>query len=133
MHLWRIHILLPLNRMLYKYVSFFILCLNDVSSDGSEVLKFPTFFVLLLISSFMVISNCLIYWGAPMWVHYVFTIFISSYWSYGISFFVLFYSLFLFNLFYLMWVLLLQLSFDFSLHGLPSFILLYINFDFYLS
>ena len=47
-------------------VSLFILILDDLSIGESGVLKSPTMIVLLLISPFMAVNNCLIYWGAPM-------------------------------------------------------------------
>ena len=45
-------------------VSLLIYCLDDLSIDESLVLKAPTIIVLLLISPFMAVSVCLIYWGA---------------------------------------------------------------------
>ena len=50
-----------------------------MSIDVSGVLKSPTIIVLLLISPFMTISICLIYWGASMLGAYIFTIVISSF------------------------------------------------------
>ena len=47
-------------------VSLLIFCLDDLSIGVSEVLKSPTIFVLLSISSFIAVSLFLMYWGAPM-------------------------------------------------------------------
>ena len=54
------------------------LCLNDLSIDVSGVLKSPNIILLLLISPFMFVSICLIYWGAPLLGAYIFTIVVSS-------------------------------------------------------
>ena len=61
-------------------VSLLIFCLVDLSIVVSGVLKSPTIIVLLLISSFMLVSICLTYWGAPMLGAYIFIIVISSSW-----------------------------------------------------
>ena len=50
-------------------VSLLILCFDDLSIGVSGVLKSPTIIVLLSISSFMSVSVCLMYSGAPMLVH----------------------------------------------------------------
>ena len=47
-------------------VSLFIFILDDLSIGESGVLKTSTMIVLLLISPFMAVSICLMYWGAPM-------------------------------------------------------------------
>ena len=73
-------ILLFLDGMSYKYpmksilfnvsfkacVSLFIFILDDLSIGESRVLKSPTMILLLLISPFMAVSVCLMYWGSPM-------------------------------------------------------------------
>ena len=41
--------------------SLLIFCLDDLSIGVSEVLKSPTVIVLLLISSFIAVSSCLMY------------------------------------------------------------------------
>ena len=61
-------------------VSLLIFCLNGLSIGVSGVLTSPTITVLLLISCFMAVSICLIYWGGPMLGAYIFTIVISSSW-----------------------------------------------------
>ena len=80
-------------------VFLLIFCLVDLSIVVSGVLKSPTIIVLLLISSFILVSICLTYCGAPMLGAYIFIIGISSLdWSfdhYVVSFFVSFYSLYL--------------------------------------
>ena len=48
-------------------VSLLIFCLVDLSIVVSGVLKSPTITVLLLISSFILVSICLTYCGAPMY------------------------------------------------------------------
>ena len=76
MHLSRMCILLVLDGMSDRdlsrasglmlhqaCVSLLILCLVDLSISVSRVLKSPTIIVLLLISHFKVVSNCLIYCG----------------------------------------------------------------------
>ena len=47
-------------------VSLLIFCLVDLSIGVSGVLKSPTITVLLLISSFILVSICLTYCGAPV-------------------------------------------------------------------
>ena len=59
-------------------VSLLIFCLVDLSIGVSGVLKSPTIIVLLLISSFILVSICLTYCGAPMLGAYIFIIVISS-------------------------------------------------------
>ena len=44
------------------------------------VLKSPSIIMLLLISSFIAVSSCLMYWGAPLFGAYIFIIVISSSW-----------------------------------------------------
>ena len=61
-------------------VSLLIFCLVDLSIGVSGVLNSPTIIVLLLISPFILVSICLIYYGAPMLGAYVFMIVISSSW-----------------------------------------------------
>ena len=61
-----------------KFVSLLIFCLVDLSIGVSRVLKSPTIIVLLLISSFILVSICLTYYGAPMLGAYIFIIVISS-------------------------------------------------------
>ena len=61
-------------------VSLFIFILDDLSFGVSEVLKSSNIIVLLSISSFIAVSSCLMYWGAPMLGAYIFIIVISSSW-----------------------------------------------------
>ena len=61
-------------------VSLLIFCLDDLSIGVSEVLKSPTVTVLLPISSFIAVSSCLMYCGAPMLGAYIFIIVMSSFW-----------------------------------------------------
>ena len=61
-------------------ISLLIFCLFDLSIGVSGVLKSPTIIVLLLISSFILVSVCLTYCGAPMLGAYIFIIVISSSW-----------------------------------------------------
>ena len=61
-------------------VSLLIFCFVDLSIVVSGVLKSPTIIVLLLISSFILVSVCLTYCGAPMLGVYIFVIVISSSW-----------------------------------------------------
>ena len=65
---------------MYGLCFLLIFCLDDLSIDESVVLKFPTIIVLLLISPYMSVSICFIYWGAPMLVAYILIVAISS-WS----------------------------------------------------
>ena len=58
-------------------VSLLILCLVDLSIGVSGVLKSPTIIVLLLISSFILVSSCLTCCSAPMLGAYIFIIVIS--------------------------------------------------------
>ena len=44
-----------------KFVSLLIFCLDELSVGVSEVLKSPTIIVLLLLSSFIAVSSCLMY------------------------------------------------------------------------
>ena len=85
----------------------------------SGVLKFPTIIVLLLISPFILVSICLTYCGAPMLGAYIFIIVISSCWVDPLIIMSCHLCLFsqpLFqSLFYLIWVLLLLLSFGLHL------------------
>ena len=55
-----------------------IFFLHDPSIDLSGVLKYPTIIVLLLISPFMDVNSCLIYFGTPNLGASMFTVFISS-------------------------------------------------------
>ena len=50
------------------YVSLLMFSLDDLSIGISRVLKSPTITVLLLISAFMAVSTCFMYWGAAMLV-----------------------------------------------------------------
>ena len=61
-------------------VSLLIFSLVDLFIVVSGVLKSPTIIVLLLISSFILISICLTYCRAPMLGAYIFIIVISSSW-----------------------------------------------------
>ena len=80
-----------LDGMFYKYqlspsslmnhlrpMFHFWFCLNDLSIDVSRILNSHNIILLLTISSFMSINICLIYWGAPTFGAYIFTIVISS-------------------------------------------------------
>ena len=73
MHLRRMYILLPLDGMLYiNLLSPFdlifylkaqfphLLCLDDLSIDKIEVLKYPSIVVLLSVSPFKSVNNCFI-------------------------------------------------------------------------
>ena len=60
-------------------VSLLIFRLDDLSIDIIGVLKCPTIIVLLSISFFMAVSSCFIYYGAPMFGAYIFTVAVSSY------------------------------------------------------
>ena len=71
---------LNLSGLLYHLKLVLIFCLDDLSIGVSEVLKCPTIIVLLSISSFIAISHCLMYWGAPMLGAYIFIIIMSSSW-----------------------------------------------------
>ena len=86
-------------------------------------IKSPTIIVLLFISPFILVSICLLYWTAPMlgayiyiyiYIYMLYLLFGLILWSLG-SVFVSFHSLY-FSLFYLIWVLLLLLSFGLHLH-----------------
>ena len=68
------------NVWLKACVSLLIFCPNDQFIDESGVLKSPTIIVSLSVSPFMVVSICLIYWGAVMLGAYIFTVVISSSW-----------------------------------------------------
>ena len=57
-----------------KKISFLV----DLSIVVSGVLKSPTIIVLLLISSFILVSICLTYCGAPMLGAYIFIIVVST-------------------------------------------------------
>ena len=86
--------------------------------DG--ILKSPNIILLLLISPFILVSVCLTYCSAPMLGAYIFIIVISSSWIDPWSLCSVLLCLFsqpLFQtLFYLIWVLLLLLSFGLYLH-----------------
>ena len=101
-------------------VSLLIFCLVDLSIGVNGVLKSPTILVLLLISLFILVSICLMYWGAPMLGAYIFIIVTASSWIDPLIFSSILLCLFswpLFqNLFYLIWVLLLLLSFGLHFH-----------------
>ena len=58
----------------------FIFILDDLSIGESGVSKSPTMIVLLSISSFIAVSSCLMYWGAPMLGAYIFIIVTSFSW-----------------------------------------------------
>ena len=102
------------------HVSLLIFCLVYLSIGVSRVLKSPTIIMLLLISPFILVSICLIYWGDPMLGAYIFIIVISSFWIDPLI--IMYYpslclSWPLFqSLFYLIWVLILLLSFGLHLH-----------------
>ena len=101
-------------------VSLLIFCLVYLPIGVSGVLKSPTIIVLLLISPFIPVSICLTYWGAPMLGAYIFIIIISSswidLWSLCNVLLCLFSRPLFQSLFYLIWVLLLLLSFGLHLH-----------------
>ena len=61
-------------------VFLLIFCLVYLSIGVSREIKYPTIIVLLLISPFILVINCLIYCGAPMLGAYIFMIVISSSW-----------------------------------------------------
>ena len=61
-------------------VSLLIFCLADLAIVVSAVLKSPTIIVLLLTSSFILVSVCLTYCGAPTLGAYIFIIVIFSSW-----------------------------------------------------
>ena len=61
-------------------VSLLIFWFDDLSIGVSEVLKSPTIIVLLSISSFIAVSSCLMYQGAPLLGACIFIIVISSSW-----------------------------------------------------
>ena len=110
-------------------VSLLIFYLLDLFIGVSGVLKSPFVIVLLLISPFILVSICLKYCGVPMLGAYIFIIIISFSWIDPLIIMVC-PSLSLFTLlfqswFYLIWVLLLLLSFGHHLHKIsfssPSF------------
>ena len=68
----------PLCHLRFVFPCYF--CLVDLSIVVSGVLKSPTIIVLLLVSSFILVSICLAYCGAPMLGAYIFIIVISSSW-----------------------------------------------------
>ena len=72
-------------------VALLIFCLENLSIDVSGVLKSPSISVLPSISSFMFVSICCMYLGAPILGAYILTIVISSSWM--DSFFVSLYGL----------------------------------------
>ena len=91
----------------------------DLSIGVSGVLKSPTIIVLLLISPFILVSICLTYWGAYMLGAYILLIVLSSSWidPFLCSVLLCLFSWSLFqNLFYLIRVLLLLVSFGLHLH-----------------
>ena len=61
-------------------VSLLIFCFDDLSFGVSRVLKSPTITVLLSVSSFMSVSVCLMYQGAPMLDAHIFTTVMSTSW-----------------------------------------------------
>ena len=61
-------------------VSLLIFYLDDLSIGVSGVLKFPTIIMSQSISSLIVVSICLMYWGAFMLGAYIFKTVISSSW-----------------------------------------------------
>ena len=73
---------LGLNGPFYHLVcvSVLIFCLVVLSIGVSGVLQSSTIIVLLLISTFILVSICLTYCGAPMLGAYIFIIVISSSW-----------------------------------------------------
>ena len=103
MYLKRICSLLLFNGMLYKYqlshvsnvsfkfcVSLLIFCLDDLSTDVSEELKFPMI-IILSISPCISVNIRLIHSGVTMSGAYIFTIVIYSWidlYRYVVSFFV---------------------------------------------
>ena len=62
------------NMSFKAYVSLLIFYLDDLSIDVSRVLKFPTISMLLLISSVIAISVCLICWSAIVLVGSVYAV-----------------------------------------------------------
>ena len=62
-------------------VSLLIFCVVDLPIVVSGVLKSPTIIVLLLISSYILVSICLTYCSAPMLGAYIFIIVIFSSWN----------------------------------------------------
>ena len=90
---------LGLTSPLYKaWVSLLIFCLLILSTGVSGVLNSPTIIVLLLISPFVLVSICLMYWGAPMLGAYIFNSYICFLdWSldhYIVAFFVSYHGLY---------------------------------------
>ena len=63
-------------------VSLLISCFDDLSIGVSGVLKSPTIIVLVSISLIMSVSVFFTYWGAPMLGAQIFTIVMSSCWTY---------------------------------------------------
>ena len=102
-------------------VSLLIFCFDDLSIGVSGLLKSPTIIVLLSISPFLSVSVCLKYWGLLCWVHRYLQLLclplglslLSIYVSCLISCNILY-----FKVFFLVWGLLLQLSFASHLHGI---------------
>ena len=97
-----------------------VFCLVDLSISVSGVLKSPTIIVLWLISPFILVNICLMYWGAPLLGSYMFITVISSY---RIDPFLIMCVLLclsscslLQSLFYLIWVLPLLRSFGLHWH-----------------
>ena len=59
-------------------VALLIFCLEDLSTDVSEVLKSPTIIVFPSVSPFISVNICLLYLGAPISRAYMLTSLISS-------------------------------------------------------
>ena len=76
-----------------------VFCLAGLSTDVSEVLKFPTIIVLLSIFPFIFVNICFMYLGAPMLGAYAFSIVISIPLSLCNVLLCLCYSLFFLSLF----------------------------------
>ena len=102
-------------------VSLLIFCLVDLSIVVSGVLKSPTIIVLLLIYSFILVSVCRTYCGAPMLGAYIFIIVLLYLllglilWSLCSVLLCLFSHPLFESLFYLIWVWRLLLSFHLRL------------------
>ena len=107
---------------LKAYISLLIFCVDDLSFDETGVLKSPMIFMLLSLSPFMFVSVCFICWGTPMLGAYMFVIVKSSFWFEPLIIMYCFvsYNTFIWSLFCLIRILLLQLSYDFHLHEIPS-------------
>ena len=96
----------------------------DLSICVSGTLKSLTIIALLIISPFKLVSFCLMYWGAYIGYIYIYNCYIFfldwSFDHYIVAFIFSLHSLY-FRLFYLIWVLLILLSFGLHLHGISFF------------